>query len=319
MLPATTGPSPNPPRQRRCWRAQLSAVAVSASLMLAGCGDDRSSKADDPAPEAEEESGFPTPEGSWLIAGGVVASESDEWSEHLIFISFNPETGETHYINTVENAAAMDDDEVLTVSADYQLALPTTDASDEEAASGVVNIYHLADGNPDPFDFRSATGDVAFKPSQFAFDPEDPDALHVIGEDRSVWKINVADETGEKQSATGDTFYPASTEVASGDVSTEDTGVRPGGSNLDDTPNSPDLPELPDGHDAAFQTDDGKVWAFAVEGEDCTYVEDCDSPRTLRVYTMPSNSANGWERLETQPSEPIPPGLDIRWVRPPLD
>lgn len=317
------------------------ALVASAAVVLSNRGSDddgTTGGTDGDATNAAEMPSFPGSPDAWVIAwdwNQEVGSAPED--DGLVYVSYVPETGETqasaYFPDPVVNPDASpnyDEDAALTTSVDYRWSILTTEPSDNEQETGIVQVYSLPDGAPREVDLRAITRDISFEPMRMSFAADDPNVLHVLASDGTVWAIDIADETASPTSTTatltgddpgdswtftpdgsGELFKPYDADGNWLDRPPHFSGAEELSSDEED-----ELPELPDHPEMVIRTADDTVWAFVPE-------ERSEAEQVLRAYRLPADAGAGWERMEA--STPIPgppPGPDglyvnIAFARPP--
>lgn len=310
-------------------RVTAVATVALAVLALSGCGDTAGDQAaPTPTAGASGSAAAKAADGEWLLRF-TTAEGADGEEARAVYVRYNPKTGaaSTRSLPPVVAAAASQDEEVLTVSADHSRAIPDTGVSKDESRTGKLRIYSLTSDTTQTVDLRALTGRPRLTPVGWAFDPTTPDLLRVVDSGLTVWKVDLAAKSAKRESTlprregwifgngfdktTGEPYIESIDSDQTEPAGNGDSDTRPvqreGGTLLryDGEP-LPDLPKPPCGFAGGFRYDDGSAWLF------------CADTPSITAYQVQKGGA-GWQPFGT-PSPAIVPktAAELTFALPPV-
>jgi hypothetical protein len=192
-------------RRHHSFRAvAVSATGVAVLLLAVGCGDVEEPRASGSKASTSGTSGADTSlgEGDWLL-GMSSAGGADGETTETVYLRYNPSTGAAtaRPLPGVQAATAGDASAALLVSGDRMWAIPDTGISKDESKSGQLKVYSLSDDSVKTLDLPALTGQKDVTPVGWAFDPNRPDTLRIVGADNRVWAVGVTSGQATEEAA----------------------------------------------------------------------------------------------------------------------
>ncbi|MCW2756348.1 MAG: hypothetical protein JWO46_94 [Nocardioidaceae bacterium] len=183
-------------RSARTWGAGLFAL-----FLLAGCGQQSGSAADDSSTSPSPSSGSSSATADaaaqpWLLRYESYSGEDGE-TKTATYVSLVPSTGKATTVKLPQTPVSEvgSNGRLLLVDAAHRWALGDVQPARAQTKSGTITLYDLeANGAPVTLDVRAATGDAALKTKWASFDPTTPGLLRVVS-GQQVWKVDVNAKT----------------------------------------------------------------------------------------------------------------------------
>lgn len=310
----------------------LCALAVAASMSVAGCGNVDSSENPTGAAggSSAEKPDATWSDGQWLLRFNTAGGKEGETAQ-AVYVRFTPSSGATT-VRKLPGLISRDtysDSQALMISADHQYALLDSRVKAADRKQGRLTLYPIDTNGTVKVDVRGWSKAADLTPVAAAFDPAEAGLLRVVDNKLRVWLVNLteksAEQDGELPRRGGGWIYANGFDKNTGvpyieSINTAKT-VPPGNGDDDvrpvdrrggvvrpfDGPEIPGEPPLPCGFAGGFNLNDGTGWIFCA-----------DTPKISAYRLAPNGDA--WEKVGVASKAVVPvTAEELPVVLPPVE